>query len=96
MARSERSSRKDIYTADLLAWCRYKKGQHAEAKAAMDEALRLGTRDPRLLFHAGLIADTLGDRAACAKYLRQALAINPTFDVLQAEAAKRVLARINR
>ena len=96
VARSERSSRKDIYTADLLAWCLYKKGQHAEAKAAMDEALRLGTRDPRLLFHAGLIADTLGDRAACAKYLRQALAINPTFDVLQAEAAKRVLARINR
>lgn len=92
VARSERAARKDIYTADLLAWCLYKKGQHAEAKAAMDEALRLGTRDPKLLFHAGMIADALGDRAAAAKYLRQALAISPTFDVLQAEEAKRVLA----
>jgi tetratricopeptide (TPR) repeat protein len=92
VARSERAARKDIYTSDLLAWCLYKKGRHAEAKAAMDEALRLGTRDARLLFHAGMIADALGDRAAGAKYLRQALAINPSFDVLQAEAAKRVLA----
>ena len=92
VARSERAARSDIYTADLLAWCLYKKGQYAEAKAASDEALRLGTRDPRLLFHAGMIANALGDRAVGAKYLRQALAINPSFDVLQAEEAKRVLA----
>lgn len=92
VARSERAARRDIYTADLLAWCLYKKGSYAEAKAASDEALRLGTRDPRLLFHAGLIADALGDRAAGAKYLRQALAINPSFDVLQAEAARHALA----
>lgn len=92
VARRERAARRDIYTADLLAWCLYKKGQYAEAKAAMDEALRLGTRDPKLLFHAGVIADATGDRAGGAKYLRQALAINPSFDVLQAEAARRVLA----
>ncbi|HEX8355185.1 MAG TPA: tetratricopeptide repeat protein, partial [Pyrinomonadaceae bacterium] len=92
VARRERAGRKDIYTADLLAWCLYKKGQYAEAKAAMDEALRLGTRDPRLLFHAGMIAVASGDRAGGAKYLRQALAINPSFDVLQADAARRALA----
>ncbi|HEV7889478.1 MAG TPA: tetratricopeptide repeat protein [Pyrinomonadaceae bacterium] len=92
VARSERAARSDIYTADLLAWCLYKKGRYAEAKAAMDEALRLGTRDPKLLFHAGMIADALGDRAGGAKYLRQALAINPSFDVLQADAARRALA----
>jgi tetratricopeptide (TPR) repeat protein len=92
VARRERAARRDIYTADLLAWCLYKKGQYAEAKAAMDEALRLGTRDPRLLFHAGVIADAAGDRADSVKYLRQALAINPSFDVLQADVARRVLA----
>lgn len=95
VARSESAARKDIYTADLLAWCLYKKGQYAEAKTAMDEALRLGTRDPKLFFHAGMIAQALGDRAGGAKYLRQALAINPTFDVLRAEEAKLALARIN-
>lgn len=92
-AKSERAARNDIYTADLLAWCLYKKGQYAEAKASMDEALRLGTLDPRMLFHAGLIAGALGDRAGGAKYLRRALAVNPSFDVLQADAARRALAR---
>jgi tetratricopeptide (TPR) repeat protein len=92
VAQSERAARKDIYTADLLAWCLYKKGRYAEAKAAIDEAMRLGTRDPRLLFHAGMIAVASGDRAGGAKHLRQALAINPSFDVLQADAAKRALA----
>lgn len=92
VARGEREARRDIYTADLLAWCLYKKGQYSEAKAAMDEALRLGTRDPRLLFHAGMIAGASGDRSGGAKYLRQALAINPSFDVLQADAARRALA----
>jgi tetratricopeptide (TPR) repeat protein len=92
VALRERAGRKDIYTADLLAWCLYKKGRHAEAKAAMDEALRLGTRDPRLLFHAGMIAVASGDRAGGAKYLRRALAISPSFDVLQADAARRALA----
>jgi tetratricopeptide (TPR) repeat protein len=91
VARRERANRKDIYTADLLAWCLYKKGQLAEAKASMNEALRLGTRDPRLLFHAGVIAVASGDRAGGAKYLRQALAIDPSFDVLQADAARRAL-----
>jgi tetratricopeptide (TPR) repeat protein len=91
VARSERASRSDIYTADLLAWCLYKKGEFAEAKAAMSEALRLGTRDPRLLFHAGMIADASGDHAGGAKYLRQALALNPSFDVLQADVARRAL-----
>ncbi|HEX7318040.1 MAG TPA: tetratricopeptide repeat protein [Pyrinomonadaceae bacterium] len=91
LARKERARRKDIYTCDTLAWALYKKGLHAEAKAAADEALRLGTRDPKLLFHAGMIAYALGDRDGGARYLRQALAINPQFDVRQADAARRTL-----
>lgn len=91
LARTERARRKDIYTCDTLAWALYKKGQFAEAKQAVDEALRLGTRDPRLLYHAGMIAQALGDRATAAKYLRQSLALNPSFDVLQADVARRTL-----
>lgn len=91
VARRERAARQDIYTSDALAWCLYKKGRFAEAQAAMGEALRLGTRDPRLLFHAGVIAEAAGDRRGGAKYLRQALEINSSFDVLQAEVARRIL-----
>ena len=90
-ATRERAARKDIYTCDALAWCLFKKGRLAEAKAASDEALRLGTRDPRLLYHAGMIASALGDRRSGTKYLEQALAINPSFDVLQADVARRAL-----
>jgi tetratricopeptide (TPR) repeat protein len=91
-ARKERARRKDIYTCDTLAWALYKKGMHEEAKAASDEALRLGTRDPRVLYHAGMIAYALGDRARGAEHLRHALALNSSFDVLQADEARRALA----
>lgn len=91
LAQKERERRKDIFTCDTLAWALYKKGQFAEARKAADEALRLGTRDARLLYHAGMIDHALGDYAAAAKHLRDALAINPSFDVLQAEVARRTL-----
>ena len=91
VAERERAARNDIYTADVLAWCLYKKGRFAEAKTASDEALRLGTRDPHLLYHAGMIALAINDNQKGADYLKQALAINPTFDILQAETAKEKL-----
>lgn len=92
LARKERERRQDVYTCDRLAWALYKKGEFGEAKKASDEALRLGTRDPRFLYHAGMIAQALGQPDAAAKYLRKALAINPSFDVLQADIARRALA----
>lgn len=91
-AERERAMRKDIYTADALAWCLYKKGRLTEAKTAIDEALRLGTRDARLLYHAGMISNGLGDRRAAAKSLKEALKINPSFDALQADVARKTVA----
>lgn len=91
VAQNERRSRWDIYTSDLLAWCLYKKGRLDEAKASIDEALHLGTKDPLIYFHAGMIANARGDRRLAAQYLKNALAINPSFDILQAEVAKRTL-----
>lgn len=72
IAKRERETRSDIYTSDVLAWCLYKKGQLTEAKIAMDEALRLGTRDARLFYHAGMIEQALGNKSDAAKYLRRA------------------------
>ncbi|MBV9958812.1 MAG: tetratricopeptide repeat protein [Acidobacteria bacterium] len=92
IARRERESRSDIYTCDALAWCLYKKGLLREADAAMNEALRLGTRDARLFYHAGLIAKGLGDQRRARKYLQLALGTDPSFNVLQAEDARRLLA----
>lgn len=90
-AEREYAARRDIYTADVFAWSLYKKGRFAEAKTAIDEALRLGTRDARLLYHAGMIAEANGDKQKSADYLKQALEINPFFDVLQADIAAKKL-----
>jgi tetratricopeptide (TPR) repeat protein len=93
-AQAEYAVRKDIYAADLLAWSLYKKGNYPQAKTAMSEAMRLNTQDPKLFYHAGLIEAANGDNQKAAEYLQKALAINPTFDVLQAEKAKEKLAAI--
>ncbi|MFN2481372.1 MAG: tetratricopeptide repeat protein [Pyrinomonadaceae bacterium] len=94
VAARERAARGDIYTSDVLAWCLFKKGRLEEAKAAVTEALRLGTRDSRLFYHAGMIYNSLGDRRQGAKYLKMALAADPSFPVLQADAARHTLSAL--
>ncbi len=95
ITQSERAKRNDVYTCDALAWTLYKKGDLAEAKKAIDEALRLGTRDARINYHAGMIAQSLGNRVEAVKYLKLAVKINPNFDVLQAAVAKQKLSELN-
>lgn len=94
VAERERAARKDIYTADVFAWCLYKKGRFQEAKVAMTEALRLKTKDAGFFYHAGMIEKELGNKKAAADYLNKALQTNPSFDLLQAERAKTALAEL--
>jgi tetratricopeptide (TPR) repeat protein len=95
LARRAREARADIHTCDALAWTLFKQGQFPEAKASIDEATRLGTRDARILYHAGLIYKELGERQKAAKYLKLALEMNPLFDLLQTDTAHRALNEIN-
>ncbi len=85
------AGRHDIYGADALAWTALKVGRIAEAQAAIKEALRLGTLDARLFYHAGMIARAGGDESGAAILLRRALALNPHFDPMQSEIARRAL-----
>jgi tetratricopeptide (TPR) repeat protein len=94
--RQERVARADIYTSDALAWCLLKKGKLAEAKESIEQAMRLGTRDARILYHAGMIYDSLNDRQRAVKYLKLALDADFSFDVLQADAAKRKLNELTK
>jgi tetratricopeptide (TPR) repeat protein len=54
-ATAELSDRKDVYGWDVYAWALEKSGRRAEARVAMQQALRLGTPDPLLLQHAARI-----------------------------------------
>ena len=95
IATREHEMRKDIFTADTLAWVLYKKGNFAEAKKASAEAMRLKSNDARILYHAGMIEKELGNKTEAAKLLKQALSINPKFDVLQAETAQKALQELS-
>lgn len=88
LARREIEVRKDIYAHDALAWALYGDGKAADAVGPMMEALRLGTRDAKLFFHAGMIFHRLGDTEKAMHYLARALATNPHFHVLQADVAR--------
>jgi tetratricopeptide (TPR) repeat protein len=83
--------RRDIYGADALAWTALKAGRVKEAQRAIREALRLGTNDARLFYHAGMIAQATGDQSSAREYLQRAMTLNPQFDPLQAAIARKAL-----
>jgi tetratricopeptide (TPR) repeat protein len=92
LAAKEYEVRRDIYGADALAWAALKANNIAAAQAAIKEALRLQTQDARLFYHAGMIARAAGDKSAAREHLARALALNPQFDPLQSQIARRALA----
>jgi len=95
IARRDAANRGDeIYAQDTLAWAAAMAGRWNEARAAMAKALRYDTQDPRLQFHAGMIALHFGDRAAAKRRLSRALALNATFHPLYADEARKTLARL--
>jgi tetratricopeptide (TPR) repeat protein len=94
LARAAYERRPSIKAADTLAWALFKASQPAEARRYADEALRLGTRDALMLYHAGMIAQAQGDSAVARDYLRRALEINPHFSPLYAPRAQQALAKL--
>jgi tetratricopeptide (TPR) repeat protein len=91
LARKEYETRRDVYGADALAWTALKAGKLDEAQAAMKDALRLGTEDARLFYHAGMIARAAGDRTTAMDFLRRAIKLNPHFDPWQSKVAREAL-----
>lgn len=86
--------RRDIYTHDALAWVLYKNKQYDEARKASAEALRTGAPEALFFYHAGMIADALGDTDTAKKQLSKALGLNAGFDFGQAAIARKTLARL--
>lgn len=81
-----------IYLDDAQAWALFGAGRVDEARRASRRALRLGTRDARLIYHAGAIALAAGEAKRGRALLAQALALNPGFDFHDAKQARALLA----
>ncbi len=92
LAEDEIAIRKDVYGYDALAWALLANDRPAEADEAMTTALAFGTKDARLLAHAGMIAAALHQDDRARMLLGQALDLDPSYDPLEASIARATLA----
>lgn len=84
----------EIYADDTMAWVYAAMGRWNEARAYSLRAVRYGTQDPELQYHAGIIAWHSGHAAEGRRRLAAALATNPQFHPFYADDARRVLTAI--
>ncbi|HVD59303.1 MAG TPA: hypothetical protein VNC11_00405 [Gemmatimonadaceae bacterium] len=91
----ELETRNDIYGYDLLAWALHKEHRDMEARAAMTQARKLGTRDAMLFYHEGMIDRAIGDSNRARYFLNQALEINDKFDAAHPREIKATLDSLN-
>jgi tetratricopeptide (TPR) repeat protein len=85
--------RPGILGADALAWAAFKAGRIDEAEGYATQALRLGTLDPRLNYHAGAIALAADDVETAERYLLRALDGDAALPPEYARDARIALAR---
>ena len=85
-----------VRAADALGWALTRAGNPRQGLTYARQAVRLGTRDPSFLFHAGMTAKAAGRDAEARRWLQEALAGNPAFSPLHATAARKALATISR
>src|SRR5215207_5354414 len=94
-ARAQVDVRPSIVAWDVLAWTLYRSGDLDGAAEASKEALRLGTHNALMQFHAGMIAAARGETAQAISFLESALEINPHFSVRYAPDARATLERLH-
>jgi len=94
LADAELSVRKDVYGYDADAWALLAAGRSADAETMMSRAFAFGTRDAKLLYHAGMIAVALGQSDRARTFLEDSLALDPSFDPLQVTRARATLATL--
>ncbi len=80
LAETEIARRQDVLTLDAYAWALYRNGHFEKARQAIDRALTVGVRDPKLHYHAGMIALKQGAHARARDHLESALRFAPWAD----------------
>ncbi len=94
IARRDLAVRDDVFAEDTLAWTAARADKWDVARAAARKATAYGTAEPRLWYHAGVIAEHDGDVARAKTCYQHALALNPNFQAGFADDARARLARL--
>jgi tetratricopeptide (TPR) repeat protein len=94
LAQTELAVRKDAYGYDAVAWALLANGRAADAQVAIGQAMAFGTIDPLFEYHAGLIAQALGQHDRAVDLLQQALAPVGALDPLATARAQAALASL--
>ncbi len=85
LAKKSFERRPSVKGSEALAWTYYKMGNFNEAEKNINDALALGTKDPLLYYHAGIIYRYTGHLDKSIEYMNMALKINPYYKNLYSE-----------
>ena len=91
LARRAYAAAPSVRSADALGWALTRAGHPASGLRFAQLALRLGSRDPLLLYHAGIAARGAGQMAEARHLLTASLSLNPRFSPLWAPRARAAL-----
>jgi tetratricopeptide (TPR) repeat protein len=80
-----------VRSADAYSWALSRAGRDAAALRFSAEAMKLGSRDPSFLYHAGIVAQRAGRLDAARRFLSRLVAQSPRFNPLYGPRAQRAL-----
>jgi tetratricopeptide (TPR) repeat protein len=80
-----------VRSADAYSWALYKADRIGLARRFSKRAMKLGSRDPYFLYHAGMIARRAGQTGAAHRLLARLMAQSPGFSPLYGPHARQAL-----
>ena len=80
-----------VRAADAYAWALSAASHNRAALRFSDRAIRLGSRDPVFLYHAGMVADRAGRPVRARAFLGRLIAQDPDFSPLCGPVARAAL-----
>jgi tetratricopeptide (TPR) repeat protein len=80
-----------VRSADAYSWALYRADRIGPARRYSERAMRLGSRDPYFLYHAGMIARRAGQTGAARRLLARLMAQSPGFSPLYGPRARHAL-----
>ncbi len=85
------SAAPSVRSADAYSWALYNAGRIEAARRFSERAMRLDSRDPYFLYHAGMIARRAGETGAARRLLGRLVAQSPHFSPLYGPRARHAL-----